>query len=201
MTADPLLKAEGLCFAYPGQAPLWPALDFTVRPGLSWVRGGDGRGKTSLLRLMAGRLAPCGGRLQCRASSICLPDLGDPALDAVVARDWLAARRTEHPAWHTQREAGLCEAYGLLPHLDKALFMLSTGSRRKLGLVAAAASGAELCLLDVPFAGLDAPSRRVLMQCLAEAAQGNGPALVVADAVLPPGWPLGACCAVIELGD
>lgn len=199
--AAPLLEAQALVFAHPGQPPLWSALSFSVHPGLTWVRGGDGRGKTSLLRLMAGPLTPTAGRLRCHAPSCCWPELGDPALDAVIAREWLAAQAASHTAWQADAALALCEAYGLVPHLDKALFMLSTGSRRKLGLVAASAGGAALILLDVPFAGLDAPSRRVLMHALVQAAGDDQRAWVVADAVLPAGWPLGPRCAVIDLGD
>lgn len=201
MTDAPVLEAQGLVFAHPGQPPLWPALSFSVCPGLTWVRGGDGRGKTSLLRLMAGALAPTAGRLRCDAPSRCWHELADPALDAIIAREWLAAQAAAHAGWRADTASALCEAYGLLPHLDKALFMLSTGSRRKLGLVAAGACGAALTLLDVPFAGLDAPSRRVLMQALAQAACDDRRSVVVADAELPAGWPLGPRCAVIDLGD
>jgi ABC-type multidrug transport system ATPase subunit len=79
--------------------------------------------------------------------------------------------------------------------------MLSTGSRRKLGLVAAAASGATLTLLDTPYGGLDAPSSRVLSQLLAEAAQGTQRAWVVADHGLPTALDGVPLAGVLDLGD
>ena len=63
--------------------------------------------------------------------------------------------------------------------------MLSAGSRRKLGLVAAAASDARLTLLDQPYAALDARSARLLSELLAEAAQDPHRAWVLADYALP----------------
>lgn len=79
--------------------------------------------------------------------------------------------------------------------------MLSAGSRRKAGLLAAAASGAELTLLDTPFAALDAASGRVLVQVLADARQSQTRAWVVADAQRPPELPGGSPMTFIDLGD
>ncbi len=52
----------------------------------------------------------------------------------------------------------LVEQLGLVPHQQKAMYMLSTGTKRKVWLVAALASGARLSLLDEPFAALDRAS-------------------------------------------
>ena len=49
--------------------------------------------------------------------------------------------------------------------------MLSTGTRRKVWLAAALASGRALVLLDEPTGGLDAGSRECLWQALREVAQ------------------------------
>ena len=68
--------------------------------------------------------------------------------------------------------------------------MLSTGSRRKVWLAAAFASGAALTLLDQPFAALDKVSMGVITELLQEAAGHPERAWVVADYVAPPGVPL-----------
>ncbi|MEY8877526.1 MAG: hypothetical protein AB9M60_13530, partial [Leptothrix sp. (in: b-proteobacteria)] len=84
------------------------------------------------------------------------------------------------------------------------LFMLSTGSRRKVGLVAAAASGAALTLVDNPFAALDAPARQLWLQVLSEAAADRTRAWVVADHDVPTAWVASAppaLAGVIDLGD
>ena len=52
----------------------------------------------------------------------------------------------------------LIQAFELTPHLEKPLYMLSTGSKRKVWLAAAFASGAAVTLLDQPFAALDKAS-------------------------------------------
>lgn len=196
-----VLRAERLCFAHAGAAPLFDALSFALAPGLTLIRGGDGRGKTTLLRLLAGELAPSGGRLERSAGSIWhgMPLAAD--CDASVAADWLAAQRARHPEWDAAVEAALVDALALAEHLGKPLHMLSAGSRRKVGLVGAAASGASLTLLDTPYAALDARSARVLTGLLSEAAVQTGRAWVLADYAPPAGLAAAALAAVIELGD
>ncbi len=202
-----LVQAHHLAYTPCGRStPLFSELSFALTPGLSLICGGDGRGKTSLLRLIAGELAPGAGRLlrSAEAAACCsFEQPADPVHDPVLARAWLAERRAGRCAatWLAALEVALIEALDLSRHLDKPMYMLSTGSRRKLGLVAAAASGAALTLLDTPYAALDARSGRVLSELLAEAADGTQRAWVVADYALPTGLDGVALAALIELGD
>ncbi|MGK2899013.1 MAG: ABC transporter ATP-binding protein, partial [Burkholderiaceae bacterium] len=76
----------------------------------------------------------------------------------------------------------LVDGFALTPHLDKPLYMLSTGSKRKVLLAAALASGRALVLLDEPTGGLDAASVRCLWQALARLAQQADRAIVIASA-------------------
>lgn len=200
MTAA-LVSAERLGFGHPGAAPLLQALSFDIRAGLSLICGGDGRGKTSLLRLIAGELQATAGALHRRAETSYFERPEDPAHDALVARDWLAARQQRFAGWQADLQTRLIEDFGLAPHIDKPLYMLSTGSRRKVGLLAAAVSGAALTLIDMPFVALDAASSRVLTGLLVEAAAGRTRAWVIADYGLPAGLAASALAGRIELGD
>jgi len=197
---DGLLEARGLGFAHPGTDVL-RGLSFRVGPGLTIVRGGDGRGKTTLLRLLAGVLAPTAGAIERHAASVFHEQPADAAHDQVVAKAWLDAQRARHAGWNDELVSALAESFVLVPHLGKPLFMLSAGSRRKVGLVAAAASGAPLTLLDTPFAALDAASARVLADVLAEAAEDTARAWVVADHEIPAVLQGVALAGVIDLGD
>lgn len=199
-----LLQAQRLAFAHPGQAaPLFAELSFVLAPGLSLIRGGDGRGKSSLLRLIAGELSPDTGRMQRQDGILCCFERpADPAHDDCVARAWLAQRQQRFASsWQPEQAEALIADFGLRPHLDKPLYMLSTGSRRKLGLVAAAASGAALTLIDTPFAALDAGSCRVLARLLSAAAASPSRAWVIADYELPASLADVPLAARVELGD
>ena len=76
--------------------------------------------------------------------------------------------------------------------------MLSTGSKRKVFLAAALASGAQVTLLDDPFAALDTASIRFLLGWLNAAASATDRAWVIAGHVAPDGLPL---AQIIDLGD
>jgi ABC-type multidrug transport system ATPase subunit len=84
----------------------------------------------------------------------------------------------------------LCEALSLTPHLDKPMYMLSTGSRRKVWLAAALCAHAPVTLLETPLAALDAPSSRALVNAvMAQAKPGATPprAWLWADYETPEG--------------
>jgi ABC-type transport system involved in cytochrome c biogenesis ATPase subunit len=195
-----LLRADGPQLRHPGLT-LFADLRFDIRPGLTLVRGGDGRGKTSLMRLMAGDLQPDAGRIERTAPELFWFDPRDPGLDDVGLRAWLAQQRQGFSHWDAQRELQLLTAFDLTQHLDKTFFMVSTGTRRKIGLVAAFASGAALTLLDTPYAALDASARDVVSQQLDDAARQSVRAVVVADFELPPGLEATPLSGLIDLGD
>lgn len=190
MSAAALLSVSAL--RCPGQDA---ALSFALRPGLSLVRGGEGRGKTALLGLIAARARDSG-------LSVWLEHPADTAHDPTVARAWLDQRRALAPTrWNAALQAALQQAFAMDEHLNKPMYMLSAGSRRKLGLLGAAASGAALTLLDLPFAALDGRSSRLLCELLAEAAEDRSRAWVLADYVLPAALAGVPLAARIELGD
>ncbi|GAP34677.1 ABC transporter ATP-binding protein [Piscinibacter sakaiensis] len=182
MPADPppILQVQDLRLAHPGQPPLFDGLSFELPPGLT--RLDAERGKTSLLRALAGTLPATGGfRLDGRswlpgegAGSVAAIDPRDPAWDPLTP-DALAERlRPRLPRWQPADWERHLARFGLHEHRAKTLGMLSTGSRRKVALAATLAGGARLNLLDEATAGLDRPSLDALEEALAaEAARGD----------------------------
>ncbi|MNU90338.1 taurine transporter ATP-binding subunit [compost metagenome] len=73
------------------------------------------------------------------------------------------------------------------------MFMLSTGSRRKVGLAAALASGRPVVLLDDPVGALDARSIHGLWQAIERRVAQPGRAVVVASSERVTEVPLAAC--------
>ena len=196
----PLLRAQAVGFAWPEGPPVLADAHFLIGAGLSLVRGGDGRGKTTVLRLLAGECVPTAGRLLREVVPQFWRDPRDPADDALGVQAWLAREQARYPGWDAAYAAALIEGFALAPHQGKALYQLSTGSRRKVWLVAALACGAPLVLLDTPFASLDAPSRRLLAAELARLGAVRQQAVVIADFETPPGLE-NLIAGVIDLGD
>ncbi|MFI5444719.1 ATP-binding cassette domain-containing protein [Polaromonas sp. UC242_47] len=190
-----ILHVEGLCFAYP-ERTLFADWSASISPGVSLVRGGDGRGKTTLLRLLAGALPADAGRLQIQGiglldqapayrQQLFWVDPRTDAFDQMTPLEYLEAQRGFYPGFDEQMLKALIEGLALAPQMDKQLYMLSTGSKRKVWLAAAFASGAALTLLDMPFAALDKASIGFVLGLLQEAADHPARAWMVADYEAP----------------
>jgi ABC-type multidrug transport system ATPase subunit len=193
----------------PAGIPVFDLSELQIPPGVSWVGGGEGRGKSSLLRCLAGDLVVPGSSLQIGSAQLAEEpgayrahvfwmDPRTTAHDAVRGVDFLAHTAARYPGWDAELLAELTQVFDLNQHLEKPLYMLSTGSKRKVWLAAALASGALLTLLDEPFAALDKGSIRSMLAILQDAAQQSRRAWVVADYEAPPGVTL---AHTIYLGD
>jgi ABC-type multidrug transport system ATPase subunit len=164
-------------------------LSFAWSAGLHWVCGDEGCGKTSLLRLLAGDLQPLGGTLKTPPGGVFWADLKGPEHDQTTVQACWDQLQTRHPQWNNELLQNLSEALGMERHQHKPLYMLSTGSRRKVMLIAALASGATVTLLDQPFASLDQASIRVIKDFLHENAEHSDRAWIVADYEVPADLP------------
>jgi ABC-type multidrug transport system ATPase subunit len=196
------LHLQNLRFAYPGQPPLAAGWSGAIGPGVTLLFGDTGSGKSTLLRVMAGEL-PAGGRLALAGADLdadptayrrqrffCEP--GAEVFDRLTVRDCTKALGADDPRFDAPRWQALVDGFTLAPHLDKQMHMLSTGSRRKVALAAALASGRALILLDEPAAALDAASVRCLWRTLGDVARQSGSAVVVASSERIDGVPLAA---------
>ena len=211
LTPSPVLQIQQLCFDYPahkGQAavPVLQGFSASLPPGVTWVGGDESRGKTTLLRLLAAELPPQSGSLTLNIGSTALTpvatawsaevawcDLRGPVHDPLHPADCFARLQQQHPRFDKALLARMIEGLDLAPHLDKTLYMLSTGTRRKVALAGVLASGATLVLLDDPFAALDKGSIDFLLAHLRQQAQAPADrAWVLAAYVAPRGVPLAA---------
>ncbi len=183
------MQVHNLTFAWPGQPPLFNHLSITVPPGVTWLGGDEGTGKTTLLRLMAGELKPQTGTLNASGTVFWVNPRAD-GCDALTPGQCFDRMAQQHPALGRTVLDDLVRELDLAQHMAKRMDMLSTGSRRKVWLAAGFASGAALTLLDQPFAALDKTSMGVITELLQEAASHPERAWVVADYVAPADVPL-----------
>jgi ABC-2 type transport system ATP-binding protein len=151
------------------------------------VVGGDGAGRTTLLRCLAGALAPSSGRVRrpdprragyLPAGSGVYPDLS-------VAQN-LAFRAAAYRLGATparERSEELLDRVGLAAARDRLGGQLSGGMRQKLGVIAAMLHRPDLLVLDEPTTGVDPVSRADLWWLIARAA-ADGAAVVFATSYL-----------------
>lgn len=189
------LHIEGLTFHHP-QRELFTGLSACIPMGVTLVTGGDGAGKTTLLRLLAGDLKPQSGQIDCQ-QPVFWTDAKSTAFDQMTVTGYLKSLRPRYPQFDEQTLADLIDVLSLADHRHKPLYMLSAGSKRKVWLAAAFASGAAVTLLDEPFAALDMASINIVIELLAEAARHSTRTWVLADYEAPRGVPL---AATIDLG-
>jgi len=187
----PLLQVSGLSFSYPGR-PIIDGWSLDLGPGISLLSAPDGAGSSTLLKLIGGALVPAAGGLvaagqdaatdpQAYARQVFAFDAELHAFQQQTALDYFVHVRGHH----AQREPAQWErhiaGFKLEPHLHKPMYMLSTGTRRKVGLTAALSVQVAVCLLDEPLAALDLPSIRHLAAALAGYPAAGGTAWLIAS--------------------
>lgn len=151
-----------------GERLVFENLSFRARPGEALLlMGPNGSGKSSLLRLMAGLLAPASGRLLWGGSAIIDDpdshrarlhyvghlDALKPALTIVENLAFYAALRGR-PADVRTLDAAMA-AFRLDKLADMPARFLSQGQRRRTALARVLAAPAALWLLDEPTLALD----------------------------------------------
>ena len=194
---DIITRTESLGHRW-SQQPVFRGLQFALPAGVTLLQGEEQSGKTTLLRILSGDIQPSEGWVETqglRADQapeayqrlVFRTEPHNEALDQISASAWFQELPARYPRFDEVALRGLIEGFALTPHLEKPQYMLSAGSRRKVGLTAAFASGAALTLLDQPFAALDAPSARLLKEVLQEMAIHPRRACVIADYEAPEG--------------
>ena len=154
---------------------LFAGVSLDLTPGEAMiVTGPNGIGKSSLLRVAAGLLAPFDGMVVRSAPVALMTD--DLALDAerplIDALTFWA--RLDRGAAARERVAAAIETVGLSPIAGVPVRLLSTGQRRRAALARVLASQAPLWLLDEPGNGLDSAGLAMLEQAIARHRAGGG---------------------------
>jgi heme exporter protein A len=175
--ADVPLRATGLACRRGGRL-LFEGLDLVVEAGsVVWLRGANGSGKTSLLRLLAGIARPDEGRVQCSIARLYVAHANALKDDLTVAESlaFLARLHGQHAA----SLPGALARFGLVQRADAPVRTLSQGQRRRVALARLALEpAAALWLLDEPFDALDADGATVLGALLREHAKRGGAAVL-----------------------
>jgi heme exporter protein A len=162
-----------------GGRTLFEALSFAIEPGgAAVVTGPNGVGKSSLIRVAAGLLAPASGSVEGPAARALMAEAS--ALDsdrrlADALRFWAQLDEGADPLGRVTRAI---EATRLGALAEVPVRLLSTGQRRRAALARVVASGAPVWLLDEPANGLDDVSVRTLETLIAGHRSAGGIALI-----------------------
>ena len=196
-TGTPLLEVQKLAGTR-GERRLFQNLDLALQAHeIMWLRGRNGRGKTTLLRMLAGLSSPEHGEIRVMGQPVKSAPTASRSLVGYIAHanalkdDLTAAEALTFLGALSGRTPSPLEVLEALKRLNIAsragatVRTLSQGQRRRVALARLALPGGpRVWLLDEPFDALDDRGIEVLNGLLAEHASAGGAVLLTSHQAL-----------------
>jgi ABC-type multidrug transport system ATPase subunit len=177
------LECSEVSFRYGSSMPwVLDTFAYSFRPGITWIKGASGCGKTTLLRLLAGFLKP-------HAGSITTPAGDSPTNPAFRQRElgYVFQQLNLLPLATVERNLELVGSHldlsrkqiadhtiqwlrvlGLEPYAKRIPQTLSGGQQQRAAIARALFKEPSVLLLDEPTSGLDDLNARVIARVLRE---------------------------------
>ena len=188
----PHLSLEAVAYRY-GPHPVLDRVDFAVAAGERvGILGRSGVGKSTLLQLLAGLVAPASGVVRLGGVPVrgpvpgCTVMFQRPALlpwasvlDNVLLPARLSGRLGRDRAGCEGQARRLLDDLGLGERAEAKPHQLSGGQQQRAALARALASEPSLLLLDEPFSALDPEMRAALRADVLRLAHARGLTLIV----------------------
>ncbi|WP_337490383.1 ATP-binding cassette domain-containing protein [Vescimonas sp.] len=152
------MKIQHLCKSFDGKMVLDHVSLTLESGGTACLMAPSGRGKTTLLRCIAGLETPDSGQITDLPERIAYAFQEDRLCDGFSAVDNI--RLVTGKALGEGEIRRHLEELGLAGSLDQPVRELSGGMRRRVVISRAVCFGADLLLLDEPFKGLDGEARQ-----------------------------------------
>jgi len=191
-----MLSAHGLTCVR-GDRRLFSNLDLSIKAG-EWlhVRGENGAGKTSLLRLLAGLAQPADGEIRwCGETIANAEDYRRNLLffghHGALKEDLTALENLEFAAAmdgaQLPLEAALraLQRFGLKGREQLPVRVLSAGQNRRVMLARIATRNASLWILDEPFTALDVKAVDLLSTLISDHVTSGGMAILTSHQTMP----------------
>ena len=154
-----VVQLDRVSFSYEDQEALLEGVSLTLEPGWTGVVGPNGRGKTTLLRLLARELVPTGGRIRWTPPEARIATC--PQVVVETADDFAAFAEATDRAAVRLRAALRLDPYALV-----RLETLSSGEKKRWQIGNALHDEADALLLDEPTNHLDDEGRTWLLEAL-----------------------------------
>ena len=192
--ALPAIEVDHLTVSY-GPSPALLDVSFSISPGqLVGVIGPNGSGKSTLIKAILGFVKPDFGQVRlfgepaerAKGRVAYVPQRGSVDWDfPITVREVALLGRYGHCSWWRDLSAAdyrladeSLDMVRMADFRDRQIGQLSGGQQQRVFMARAMAQGAEILLLDEPFAGVDAATERAILDVL-ETTKAAGRTLMV----------------------
>ncbi len=181
-----------------GERRLFAGLDLTVAPG-EWlhVRGENGAGKTSLLRLLVGLMAPAEGEIRWNGADVrtlaeeyhrhllFLGHHGAVKEELSALENLQLASQLDGDVLDDREALSALHRFGLKGREELPVRFLSAGQKRRVLLARLVTKKAKLWVLDEPFTALDVKAVAMLSTLIGEHLATDGMAVLTSHQSMP----------------
>jgi len=192
---DSPLAIRGLTVSY-GQKPAVFSVDMTVEAGkMTAIIGPNGAGKSTMLKAALGIVPPVSGQVQVFGKTLDAQRARIAYVPQRASVDWdFPTRVIDVVLMGLYRELGLLgrlrakhrakaieclDRVGMGDFATRQIGQLSGGQQQRVFLARALAQGADLYLLDEPFAGVDAATEKAIISVLKSLREAGKTVVVV----------------------
>ncbi len=174
MTSGRYIVLEDVSHSYDGKKTVLNSVSLEIGPGITALLGLNGAGKSTMLALMAGRMAPTDGKvrimgmdpveypLQVRKITGVVPETV-PLVPQLTPEEHFALMSDIHGHVDTSE---LVEKLELSSHFHVPAGHLSKGFRQRLAIALALYHSPDVLLLDEPTSGLDPAQQDAFIEML-----------------------------------
>lgn len=179
---DELIKIKGLTYSY-GQTDVLDSVDLDIRAGdFAGIIGGNGTGKSTLVRLITGSLKPQSGEIKISAvkekkspviSYVAqMQDKKKSSFPATVEETVMMGLYSQIGAFrlpkkiHRQKVQNALEMIGIEIYGKRLIGELSGGQRQKVMIAKAIVNEPDILILDEPTTGVDRQSSENIYEIL-----------------------------------
>lgn len=168
-----MIKANNITFSYKNDNPIVENFTYHFLKGKSYIiLGENGKGKTTLLKLLLGLMKPDKGTVEINSQAVIayVPDYNGLYENLSVIDNVYFRLGINNKSFESIKEKykELIRRNGIEQYQDSLVKTLSLGTKKKVGIICALVTTPDILVLDEPTGGLDDKSKTELINMLKE---------------------------------